>query len=336
MHEYNWERRYNAIMKFHFHVLINQASGSGQGKKVGDKISTLLLEKNFLHTLYYREYAGHEREIARNLAETTLLPWNEETKESEEPFPLLMVIGGDGTLHQVINEFYRLNYDLPVSYIPGGSGNDFARGIGLSLKPEQAFWQIVKAPAPQTINTIVYDEKVQQETGVALNNVGIGLDAAIVATTNESTAKKQLNKYNLGSLSYISSILKLLFTQKGFPILVELNGNEHFFKKAFLCTTTNHPYFGGGVAIAPMAQADKRSLDLVVVERIPMYKLFWLIIKLARKTHTSSKHFHHFTSSRLRIVSTIPQYGQADGEVLQPQSFDITFTTRNQLVWYQK
>lgn len=323
-------------MKFHFHVLINQASGSGQGKKVGDKISTLLAEKNFLHTIYYSEYAGHEREIARSLAETTLLPWNEETKETTDAFPLLMVIGGDGTLHQVINEFYRLNYDLPVSYIPGGSGNDFARGIGLSRKPEQAFWQIVKAAAPQNINTIVYDEKIQQETGIALNNVGIGLDAAIVATTNESTAKKQLNKYNLGSLSYISSILKLLFTQKGFPILVELNGTEYFFKKAFLCTTTNHPYFGGGVAIAPMAQAEKRSLDLVVVERIPMYKLFWLIIKLARKKHTTSKHFHHFTSSRLRIVSTIPQYGQADGEVLQPQSFDITYTTRNQLIWYQK
>ncbi|MDT2755985.1 diacylglycerol kinase family lipid kinase [Enterococcus asini] len=322
-------------MNFHFHLLINQASGSGQGKKVGDKIIALLEDKKFAHTIHLSQYPGHERKIARDLAQHTLVPWDEDQKLTD-PYPLLLVIGGDGTLHQVINEFYQLNCDVPVAYIPGGSGNDFARGIGLSLKPEQAFWQIVKAKKPQSINTLVYDEMIQAETGVAVNNVGIGLDAAIVATTNDSTAKKKLNKYNLGSLSYISSILKLLFTQKGFPILVETNGNQYSFEKAFLCTTTNHPYFGGGVAIAPMAQAEKRSLDLVVVERIPMYKLFWLIIKLARKKHTTSKYFHHFTSSRLRIVSTLPQYGQADGEVLSRRPFDITFTTRNQWIWYQK
>ncbi len=48
-----------------------------------------------------------------------------------------MVIGGDGTLHQVVNEFFALGLQLPVSYIPAGSGNDFARGIGLSREPEK-------------------------------------------------------------------------------------------------------------------------------------------------------------------------------------------------------
>lgn len=326
-------------MKFHFHVLVNQASGSGRGQKVGEKIIALLEDKKFAHTLYFTDHAGHERELVRNLVfEDVLAPWDPENQTigDDQLFPLLMVIGGDGTLHQVLNELYRLNKDIPVSYIPGGSGNDFARGIGLSPQPEKAFWQIVQAQEPQAVNNLLYDEKIQAETGVVINNVGIGLDAAIVNATNDSLTKQQLNKYNLGSLAYIISIVKVLFTQKGFPILVEVNGAEYAYNKAFLCTTTNHPYFGGGVAIAPMAKADKPSIDLVVIERINMLKIFWLIIKLIRKTHTTSKYYHHFNSSKIRIVSTVPEYGQADGEVMGKRPFDITFTTKKQWVWYKK
>lgn len=324
-------------MIFHFHLLINQASGSGRGKKVGEKIIALLEEKNFLHTVYLTDHAGHEQEIVQQLVTADILkPYDPQTDTYEsEPFPLLLVIGGDGTLHQVLNQFYRLKKDFPVAYIPGGSGNDFARGIGLSRQPEKAFWQIVKAQQPKIINNLIYDEKIQGETGVVINNVGIGLDAAIVNATNDSVTKKELNKYNLGSLSYVSSIIKVLFTQKGFPILLEINGTEHSFNKAFLCTTTNHPYFGGGVAIAPMAKAEKANLDLVIVERIPMFKIFWLIQKLVRKKHTTSKDFHHFSSTKIRIVSTIPQYGQADGEVMGQRPFDITFTTKPQEIWFQ-
>lgn len=326
-------------MKFHFHVLVNQASGSGRGQKVGEKIIALLEDKKFAHTLYFTDHAGHERELVRNLVfEDVLAPWDPENQTigDDQFFPLLMVIGGDGTLHQVLNELYRLNKDIPVSYIPGGSGNDFARGIGLSPQPEKAFWQIVQAQEPQAVNNLLYDEKIQAETGVVINNVGIGLDAAIVNATNDSLTKQQLNKYNLGSLAYIISIVKVLFTQKGFPILVEVNGAEYAYNKAFLCTTTNHPYFGGGVAIAPMAKADKPNIDLVVIERINMLKIFWLIIKLIRKTHTTSKYYHHFNSSKIRIVSTVPEYGQADGEVMGKRPFDITFTTKKQWVWYKK
>lgn len=65
-----------------------------------------------------------------------------------------------------------------------------------------------------------------------------------------------------------------------------------------------------------------------------MIKIFGLILKLIRKKQGTSKHFHQFTGTRLRIVSTMPQYGQADGEVLGKRSFDITFTTKKQQIWY--
>lgn len=323
-------------MKFHYILLINQVSGNGNGKKTGAIIQNLLDEQKMSYESYYTEYAGHEAELAKELANSKLIGWNAEIKAdyADKLYPLLVVIGGDGTLHQVLNQFYRMDKEIPVSYIPGGSGNDFARGINLPKDPQKAFWAIQRAKEPQIINTLTYEEKIQTETGLAINNIGIGLDAAIVAATNDSMTKKTLNKYNLGSFAYIASIVKVLFTQKGFPILLEVNGEEFSFKKAFLCTTTNHPYFGGGVAIAPMAKATVSDIDLVVVERISMIKIFGLIIRLITNKLTTSKHYHHFTGHKLRIVSTVPEYGQADGEVMGLRPFDITFSTRPQLIWY--
>ncbi|MDT2739391.1 MULTISPECIES: diacylglycerol kinase family protein [Enterococcus] len=323
-------------MKFHYILLINQVSGNGNGKKTGAIIQNLLDEQKMSYESYYTEYAGHEAELAKELANSKLIGWNAEIKAdyADKLYPLLVVIGGDGTLHQVLNQFYRMDKEIPVSYIPGGSGNDFARGINLPKDPQKAFWAIQRAKEPQIINTLTYEEKIQTETGLAINNIGIGLDAAIVAATNDSMTKKTLNKYNLGSFAYIASIVKVLFTQKGFPILLEVNGEEFTFKKAFLCTTTNHPYFGGGVAIAPMAKATVSDIDLVVVERISMIKIFGLIIRLITNKLTTSKHYHHFTGHKLRIVSTVPEYGQADGEVMGLRPFDITFSTRPQLIWY--
>ncbi|MBO0448209.1 diacylglycerol kinase family lipid kinase [Enterococcus sp. MJM12] len=323
-------------MKFHYILLINQVSGNGNGKKTGAIIQNLLDEQKMSYESYYTEYAGHEAELAKELANSKLIGWTGEIKAdyADKLYPLLVVIGGDGTLHQVLNQFYRMDKEIPVSYIPGGSGNDFARGINLPKDPQKAFWAIQRAKEPQIINTLTYEEKIQTETGLAINNIGIGLDAAIVAATNDSMTKKTLNKYNLGSFAYIASIVKVLFTQKGFPILLEVNGEEFTFKKAFLCTTTNHPYFGGGVAIAPMAKATVSDIDLVVVERISMIKIFGLIIRLITNKLTTSKHYHHFTGHKLRIVSTVPEYGQADGEVMGLRPFDITFSTRPQLIWY--
>ncbi|MGM0123306.1 hypothetical protein IGI37_000672 [Enterococcus sp. AZ194] len=323
-------------MQFHYHFLINPTAGSGSAEKIVKRIIELTSQRGFPYTTYFTEYAGHEQRIAEQLAQNTLIPWKSEhlaDLDETSSYPLLVVIGGDGTLHQVVNAFYRLNVEIPVAYIPAGSGNDFARGIGLPKEAEKAFWQIVKTPFPREVSMITYDEKIQDEQGVVINNVGIGLDAAIVHATNDSATKKRLNKYNLGSLAYIVSIIKVLFTQKGFPIMVEINGQQMNFAKAFLCTTTNHPYFGGGVAIAPTANAEKNQLDFVLVERINIFKIFWLILLLLRKKHMESKHFHHFTGNKLRIVSTMPEYGQADGEVMGSRSFDIHFALKKQWIW---
>lgn len=319
-------------MKIHFYLIINQNAGSGNGRKTSKRIIKKFQEQQVDYTTFYTEYAGHEIELTHELANKLLIPWSGES--NDDTFPLLVVFGGDGTLHTVINTLNDYDPNIPVGYIPCGSGNDFARGVGISRQPDHAFQQLMAAYEPKEIQVITYDELVKGEKGIAINNVGLGIDAAISDTANKSSSKQTLNKFKLGSFAYIFSVLNVLFKQKGFPILVELNGTRLEFNQAFLCTVTKHPYFGGGIAIAPDADPKKNVLDFILVERVHLLKIFWLILLLSRKKQKQSKYFHSFQSNKIRIVSTIPQLMHADGESLGEQSIDCSFSTTTRLFWF--
>ena len=317
-------------MQFHYQLLINPAAGGGNGQVIGDKIISLLQKNQLAFTSYWSEYPQHEASIVAELL-PTLLTWSDDA--SVDVYPLLLVIGGDGTLHQVVNHIQSAQANIPIAYIPAGSGNDFARAVGLPKEIKKIFWKIVKQKEPRALNILTYEEKIKEQQGIALNNIGIGLDAAIVQTTNQSTTKQRFNKWRLNSLSYLVAIFSTLFTQKGFPILVESNGQTLNYPKAFLCTTTNHPYFGGGINIAPMADITKPTFDFVLVERIAFYKIIWLILLLFQKKHPRSKYFHHISTTNLRIVSTTPQPMHVDGESLDKEAYDLFISMHTQLFW---
>lgn len=321
-------------LKFHYHLIINPASGGGKSKQLSEEIIELLQKNGYEYSTYITQSPKDERIFTKELAETTLLPWKSEYTHTDMTFPLLIVMGGDGTLHQVLDECYQLKKEIPVAYIPAGSGNDFARGFGISREPQKAFWQIIKTQEPKTINILSYHEQITGQTGVVLNNLGIGIDGAVIHQTTQTQAKKHLRHFNLGSMAYLFSVLSVLFKQKGFPILVEANGKELNFKKAFLCTITNHPYFGGGIAIAPMANSSISNFEFVLVERVHILKIFLLIIMLLFKKQEKSKHFIHFSTNKLHLVSTIPQYGQVDGEVIDKKPLDLILTPMKQQIWF--
>lgn len=315
-------------MLMHYHFIINEHAASGGAKKVADLILKNIPDKTN-YTLHYSNYSGHVYELIQ-----ALKPELKGFQADLEEFPLLVVIGGDGTLHEVMNALYPDSHHIPVAYIPSGSGNDFSRGIRFTRDPLKAWAQIQAVEKPQGVNLITYEEKNTGKAGVVVNNFGIGLDASIVHVTNDSASKSALNKYHMGSFSYMFSILKQLFDQKGFPVTLEINGQTHKFEKGFLCTTTNHPYFGGGVKIAPPANAYEKSFDVVLLERIPLVKIFYLIFLLTQQKHLNSPLVHHFQGNQMHLVAPEPQYAQLDGEVWEKQTYDLNFGVTTGYFWF--
>ena len=310
------------------HMIVNPQAGSGNASKTLEEAKTILNKKQITYHSYLTEYPGHEKKIAKELKESILTPWNENQSFSH----LLLVIGGDGTLHEVTNTLAD-SPDIPIAYLPAGSGNDFARGLSLSRKTKQDLNQILETKQPTSVQLIATEFKEKEAPELVLNNIGIGLDAHIVHTANHSQAKNWLNKFGLGSLAYLASVFSVLKKQKAFPISFQVGSEQKKYPNAYLCTITNHPFFGGGIAIDPTASIKETRLSVVLLEKVNIFIIFYLVSRLLLKKHLNSKYIHHFKAEELTLSSTLAEYCQTDGEIVgkMPQEIHCQMTTR--LFW---
>ncbi|TFJ43170.1 phospholipid kinase [Carnobacterium divergens] len=309
-----------------YYVVINLQSGSGNGAKVWQIVEKTLLEKKKNYQLFVSEYAGHTISLVNQLAK--------DIHTTQQKDALILIIGGDGTLHEAVRGLGEEYKKTPLGYIPAGSGNDFARGVGISRKPLVALNQILKAKSASAFDIIEFQEK-EQPDGYFVNNVGVGFDALVVKLTNNSSTKATLNKYNLGSLAYVASLVKAYFKQRSFPIQLTVDGKTTAFKDAFLVTTTNHSYFGGGVNIAPMAVPTDGLIDVIAVSKLPLLKIISLfVMMLLGGRHTRFKSVHHFSGKTIHLETLHAVDGQADGEELGNQLFDLDFNPATRYFWF--
>ena len=308
-------------MKYYF--LVNPCSGSGKGKQVWQQVATYLATTAVDYNSVLSKYPGHPHKIAAELA-----PHHQE-------IDCLVVIGGDGTLHEVISGLIdgSQNNRLPVAYIPAGTGNDFARGYGISTRPLEALQQILQNRQERVINVGHYYDSLSGQQGIFLNNFGIGFDAAIVHATNNSRAKDFLNHHHLGTFSYIFKAVKVLFTQP--PFSVRINDRQDF-THAFLLVASNHPFIGGGIKVAPGQRVDKRQLELVVVEKHHWLTLIWSMLMFAGGHLPASRYAHVFRGTQLKYQIKPAQYGQIDGEEPGKHAFNLELTCCDYPFWQKQ
>lgn len=308
-----------------YSIIVNPLAGSGRAKKIWQQLQNRLNELNIVYQVVETRYHGHAVDLAARIAHRFA---------SAAATHVVMVVGGDGTLHETLNGLIKANSSLPLAYIPAGSGNDFARGYGLSQDPMTALKQVLDAQRPTPINVGHYYDAIKQEEGYFLNNLGIGFDAAIVSQANASRAKKRLNRWHLGNLSYMSQALGVLYNQEPFETMVqEKNGHHHLFPKTFILIASNHPYIGGGFKIAPDESLQSSTLELLVVERRNWLITLWCLRQFARGKLNHSRFAKCFRASRLHYVTTSLEFAQTDGEEMGSRFMDLTLDTCQYPFW---
>lgn len=308
-----------------YSIILNRHAGNGNAEKAWLKIKPTLDQQQIDYHFETTKYPNHGEYLASRIAQT-------HTADKT----VVIAIGGDGTLHQVVNGLMKTaerhgKDPLPVGYIPAGTGNDFARGYGISLHPLTALSQILMASQAQMINIGHYHEAIRSEDGYFLNNLGIGFDAAIVSRANTFKARHQRN--HIGRFTYLQKALGVMYDQEPFALMVQNDHQRFIYPKAYIAIVSNHPFIGGGFRVAPKASLNKPSLELVVAERKNWPMTTWQLIQLARGKLDQSKFAHYFQGNNLHITTTSLEFCQTDGEEMGNRFIDIALNVTKYPIW---
>lgn len=300
----------------HYSIIINPQAGNGTAQDAWERIKGQLDQENIQYRYQLIKEAGNAEYFASRLGQ----------EKHDEPLTVI-VVGGDGTLHDVLNGLIKSaahHQDrLPLSYIPVGVNNDFAKGYGIPLDPIKALQQILSTKQAHQINIGHYHDAIKEQDHYFLNSLGIGFDAAITSQAN----RKKGQRRSLSRFAYLRHAISVLYNQQPFTLMVQQQGSRDFFKKAYIVIIANQPYMGGRFKIAPNASFDESTLDLVVAERKNWPITFWQIWRLVHGKLADSRFAKHFHGKDFHCTTTSLEFGQVDGEEIGNQFMDLLIST---------
>lgn len=284
------------------YFIINPAAQNNGSRKVWQGIEPTLRAKSIAYQSFYTDYKGHAKVLV-----------NEILKKTDKD-TVIIAVGGDGTLHEVMNGAAGYSHAI-IACIPAGSGNDYARGIQQTKNREDALSLIINHERKIKEIDIGFLETKEAEA-TFINSVGIGIDAEITYEVNHSALKTWFNFFKMGKLIYIYFFLKKLFTYNRTDMTAIIDGREHAFKKVWFIVAANQCYFGGGIKISPQSRHDDGLFNVIVVHDIPLMKLLSMFLTVLWSGHLKLKNVDSFTCSEIEICSKSPVRVQADGEIL--------------------
>ena len=284
-------------MKLQF--IVNPASKTGRGIEIWQEVENVLKSSDIAYEVFFTKRIGHGTELARKLTES----------EGEH---MLVVLGGDGTVNEVVNGIVRIK-DTILGYIPTGSGNDLAGGLGLPTDPMTSIEHILENKAHLQMNVGVVEVEGMKRCFAVSS--GMGWDAAICHEVAVSKLKKFLNKIKLGKLSYVAIAVKQIFAFKTSPMEIQIDGKAPMkFKRNFFSAVMNTPYEGGRVMMCPAASWSDDLLDICIVDSVPKLKLLMVIPLAYKGLHKHFKGVHIKRGEKMTLRSAKPLPMHVDGE----------------------
>lgn len=286
------------------HFIVNPSARSGLGKAVWEKTERKLKEKHTDYRVHFTAHPKHATDIVSELTGDGLCH-------------TLVVLGGDGSMDEVVNGI-RYPGKVTLGYIPVGSGNDFARGLGLAGDSMQALDSVLNPAVTRSLD--LGNITINGNTHRFAVSAGIGYDADICHKVAASGLKKLLNKVRLGKLAYVGMALDRLIYCKPAEMTITLDGAKTLhFKRAYFAAAMNLRFEGGGCMFCPNALPDDGYLDLIAVADVSKIRaLITILPTVFSGKHVHMKGVHIYRCKRADIVSSLALPVHSDGEPIPP------------------
>lgn len=265
--------------------IINPIAGTGNKKKLPKLIDATLDKSQWLANIVFTEYPGHATILARQYAHMG--------------FDAVVSVGGDGTLNEVAQGVRDTETALGI--IPMGSGNGFARHIGIPAVPARAL---------QLIN---HSEAIRADYGLAndrlfVSTCGTGFDATVAEHFGKEGKR--------GFIGYLKNVLADAFTYR--PQHCRLVGDgidvEH---TAFLINFANASQWGYEAAIAPKASIQDGLMDISIMSQNALLGAPELALRLFTKSIDNSLFMNTMRAKEITLIREEEAPFHIDGDPVQ-------------------
>jgi len=275
----------------HAHVILNPAAGRGAAGRAEAVVARAFRAQGWAVDVARTAGPGHGQELA--------------TAAAQQGAKHVVAVGGDGTVHEVANGLLRAGSDAVLGVVPIGSGNDFAKLVGVyKHDPVRAVARLVTARPTRFDAGRVLDEWF-------VNSLGFGFGPAVVKTRN---AMPHLR----GFLSYLVPIVQTFFTFEP-PVLDLTAAGFRERGNMMMVEVCNGTTAGGSYRFAPDADPADGKLDVCVIRRVSLPRFLLAIPRVMRGTHVTMREVVLIKTTKLVVRSPEePLVLHVDGELREP------------------
>ena len=288
----------------HTVFLVNPASANGSTGRRWPELARRAAAAGLDGATLFSERQGHLAELAREAA--------------LDGAELLVVVGGDGSVNEVVNGLAGLGRQPAVAVVPRGTGWDFSRTFGIPRKIDDAV-QIALQGDVRTIDLGRASYRAwdgSDATAWFANVASAGMSGAIAKRANETT--KALG----GKASYLWATFAVFSGWEATEIAVAVDG-ERRAGPMFDVVIANGRFFGGGLEICPEAEPDDGLFDVLTIGDVTKRDLVQTMPKMYRGTHLPHPKAELLRGSSVTVTSETPLPIELDGE--QPGTTPVTF-----------
>lgn len=305
-----------------YHIIANPSAGRRKAKRSLQTVEKIFAERKIDYRVYETTREKEATELAARItggdvegltsqawkeaaaADGGVIRQNGEADGETE----IVVVGGDGTLHEVLNGLAEPSR-CRLGLIPSGTGNDFAEAAGIPLSAEKAALHILEGEAKETDFLNV--------GGIRCLNVGgLGMDVDVLVRCKRG-------KFFKGKIKYLLSLLQSLFSFKGYDIELVVEGKSEK-RRALIAVACNGTQIGGGIRICPASVIDDGKIDVMAVDCMGKREIVRAFSYLMKGKVLEYPAADHYLCERVRVVPAAPCTVQLDGELYDGLDFDVT------------
>jgi YegS/Rv2252/BmrU family lipid kinase len=288
-------------------VIVNPNAFSGKSIKIWNKISAQFKKSEISYTTHFANHANAGKILAQNLC-----------RNGKRHF---ITVGGDGTLNEVVNGIYSAAINSNEVYIvpfPVGTGNDWAHTHHYPEDFHLLFRHFCKGEFVAHdvgIVNILQEGKIV-DSRYFINIAGFCFDAEVIDETTKGKSPI------FASATYILKLLKVLFRYKSKLLTLKWK-NEVLQKEIFTIAVGICKYNGNGMMQVPMANPFDGLFDVVVIEKISIFKVMASVGKLFSGKHIRLKEVTVFQTDSLEINAAPHVKGEVEGEMLGTGNYAV-------------